>query len=417
MNTRSAGIGFWDLIVQAAYSMRDNRLRTCLSMLGIAVGVAAVIAVSAVSSGGREMVFQELQTFGLKSVWVFRNFEDKDPHRLVRPGTGIDNQDFKHLRLHCCSSLKRLSPVVEQSDGWIVQQGSRYGNPEIIGVDSDYLAINNERLTVGRSFRVQDIRGRRAVALLAPTAARDLFGAQANIVGRSFRIKGRKFTVIGMLKSKSRSFLSSIGSSGGEDANNRILIPYTIAQQLNGHNSIFYLQGEALAITQAEQAAKQIMASLTRRNGGNYSYNKITMASYIDNFEKILRGVALIGVVAASVSLLVGGIGIVSVMSTAVLERTREIGLRKALGASQHDILFQFLIEAVLMSTFGGLIGLVLGISANEVLEQLSGFTLIPSHQASVLGLGAAMTVGILAGFYPARRAARLHPVEALRYE
>jgi ABC-type antimicrobial peptide transport system permease subunit len=409
---------FSDRFSQALYALKDNLRRTLLSILGIAVGIAAVMAVGAISKGGNYLIFSELETFGLNSLWVFRNHEDKDPHRMVREGTGIDNDDYHALSSGCCAAVRRISAMVRGSLGrrTMIQAINRYSNAYVQGVDVTLTTINNDVIVQGRSFRARDIASRRAVAILGPTATEDLFGA-ASPIGREFRIGSRKFTVIGVLEAKSRDFLASIGSVGGQDANNRILIPYTTFQQMLGHKQINFLQAEAVTQVQAGAAAEQIIAVLRRHNGRNYAYKSDTMATYITTTQRILDGVTMIGIIAASVSLLVGGMGIMNLMSTSVLERTREIGLRKAVGAREQDILLQFLLEAMVISTLGGIIGLTLGTGASIVLAEVTDFPLTPSFTVIVIALVVSVAVGIISGYLPARRAARLHPVEALRYE
>jgi len=409
---------FIDRFSQALFALKDNLRRTLLSILGIAVGIAAVMAVGTVSKGGNYLIFSELETFGLNSLWVFRDRNDKDPNRMVREGTGIDNDDYQALTSDCCPAVRRVSAMVSNSSGKriIIQATNRYSNAQLQGVDTALTTIANDIISQGRPFRARDIASRRAVAILGPTAVEDLFGA-ASPIGREFRIGNRKFTVIGVLEAKSRDFLASIGSAGGQDANNRILIPYTTFQQMQGHKRINYLQAEAVTQTQAAVAAEQLIAVLKRHNGRNYAYKSDTMDTYINTTQRILNGVAMIGIVAASVSLLVGGMGIMNIMSTSVLERTREIGLRKAVGARRRDIMLQFLLEAVVISTVGGIIGLTLGTGASIILAELTGFPLTPSFNVIIIALIVSVAVGIISGYLPARRAARLHPVEALRYE
>lgn len=407
-----------DRMLQAFFALKENRLRSILSILGIAVGIAAVMAVGTISKGGNYLVFSELKTFGLNSVWVYRDRRDKDPHRLIRQGTGLDNYDLQALHAPCCNAVKRFSPVVlNRATRQIIQTINRYSNAQIYGVNDEYLHINNDKLVQGRGFRPRDIQRRRAVAILAPTTVKDLFGENAAPIGREFRIGLRRFTVIGVLEGKSRDFLASIGSAGGEDANNRILVPYTLYQQMNANKAINFFHIEAATLQQAEQAAKQVIAVLDRRNSKNYKYRSETMATYIGTAQRILDGVALIGIVAASISLLVGGMGIMNIMSTSVLERTREIGLRKAIGARKRDIRLQFLMEAAVISTIGGIIGLSLGAGASILLAVLTGFPLTPSPVIIIIALIVSILVGVASGFLPARRAANLHPVEALRYE
>lgn len=363
-------------------------------------------------------MFSELETFGLKSVWVFRDRQDKDPHSAVRKGTGIDNDDYAAVRAGCCPAVGRVSPVVyDFGKRQLVRAGNRYSNASVEGVGSEYTVITNDTLALGRSFRIQDEERRRPVAIIGPQPHADLFGAAQNPLGREIRIGQQKYTVVAVLKAKSRSFLASIGSAGGQDANNRILIPYTLYQQQLGKKESNWLQAEAVSQDQASAAVSQIIDTLKRRHGDRYAYKGEMVAQYIDTADRILQGVALIGVVAASVSLLVGGLGIMNIMSTSVLERTREIGLRKAIGARRRDILLQFLAEAVFISTLGGMLGLMVGALASYGLALATDFPLAPSWFMVVIALIVSVGVGVLSGYYPARRAARMRPVVALRYE
>jgi ABC-type antimicrobial peptide transport system permease subunit len=406
-----------ELLREALLALSSNRLRSALSVTGIAIGIAAVMTVSAVSSGGRVFVIKELETFGLRSVWVYRDYADKDPHRRVRRGSGIDEQDLGVLDGPCCPAVSRFSPVVLGKGRPVVQAGNRYSNAVVKGVGTHFSAINNDRLRLGRGLRTDDVRGRRPVALIGETVARDLFPGAINPVGRSLRIDGRKHRVVAVLGYKSRDLLASIGSEGGEDANNRILIPYTLAQQRNGNREISYLQAEARSLAGAERAVSQIKGVLQRRHRGAYRYEKVTLASYLETVDRILAGIAAMGVVAASTSLLVGAIGVAGIMSTAVIERTREIGVRMALGARRRHIMTQFLAEAVLISLSGGLLGLIVGLAAGGLMDLAVGFSLVPTAGGILVGLMVSVLVGLASGYFPARRAARLRPVQALSHE
>ena len=411
-------IFFFDRFNQALYALRDNLRRTILSILGIAVGIGAVMAVGTISKGGNYLIFSELETFGLNSVWIFRDRGDRDPNKVFREGSGIDNHVYQALKNDCCPAVRHLSAMVVNSRGKrnIIQLANNYSNARVQGVDHQLTKIANDDIVQGRAFHPRDIERRRTVAILGPQAAKDLFGT-ASPIGKDFRIDGRKFTAVGILKSKSRDFLSSIGSIGGQDANNRILIPYTAYQQMLGHKQINFLQAEAIEQSKAQDAAKQLIQVIKRNTSSHYAFKFDTMATYIATTDRILDGVAMIGIVAASVSLLVGGMGIMNIMSTSVLERTREIGLRKSVGAKKRDIMLQFLLEAVVISTVGGIIGLTLGTIASLILAEVTGFPLTPSFIVILIALFVSVSVGIISGFLPAKRAAHLHPVESLRYE
>ncbi|MES9946808.1 MAG: ABC transporter permease [Candidatus Thiodiazotropha sp.] len=404
-----------ELIKEALRALRENRLRSLLSVVGIAIGIAAVMTVSAVSSGGKAFVMKELETFGLRSVWIVRDYNDKDPNRRVRLGSGLVEQDLAVLGGDCCPSVRRLSPVLLLQKDVIIQWGNRYSNADIKGVNADFLSINNDRLKQGRGFRKKDISGRRPVVLIGETVAKDLYPQAERVIGRHLRIGGRKYRVIGVLQYKSRDLLASIGSEGGDDANNRILLPYTVVQQMNGNRQISYLQAEAVSLVEAERATAQLTQVLQRRHRGAYQYTQVTLASYLKTVDRILGGITAMGVVAASTSLLVGGIGVAGIMSTAVVERIREIGVRMAVGATRRQILFQFLAEAVLISVIGGFAGLTIGLILGGLLDLVTGFPLIPTTTGVLVGLLVSVLVGLASGYYPAQRAAGFLPVEALR--
>lgn len=420
MSTSASHVSYFsDLILQAVWALKDNRLRAMLSVMGIAIGITAVMVVGTISKGGREAVFAELQTFGLRSIWVMRDRRVKDPIRVVREGTGVDEGDYQAIRSGCCPAVSRATPIVSaRNSTQLVHAAGNYSDAAVHGVGEDYLAINNDVIRTGRWLGRDDIPRRRNVAVIGPDAQSDLFGAYQDPLGKEFRIGAYKFTVIGVLNEKSRDFLSSIGSSGGGNANNRILIPFTVYQEILGtRDEISWIQAEATDLSEAGIAVGQLLSMLKRRHQGRYDYKAETMAQYIATAERILGGVSIVGVIAASVSLLVGGMGIMNIMSTSVLERTREIGLRKAIGAKRRDILAQFLMEAVLISGIGGLMGLMLGIVASVLLAVLANFPLILSFWGIVVAIVVSIAVGLLSGYYPAYRAAIMQPVVALRYE
>lgn len=407
-----------DICIESFHALKDNRFRTILSVLGITAGIAAVMIVGLVGKAGRSIIFSELETFGLKSVWVFRNYTDKDPNRAVRPGTGIETADYIAIRAAGVSTIRLISPEIYQTKSDLrVSYGNKYSNAQATGVGADYLEIGNDTLIHGRPFLKGDLTRKRQVAIIGTEVQKDLFGQLRNPVGREIRVGKRKFTIVGVLAEKSRDFLASIGTGGGQNTNNRLLIPYSIFQQMTGSKQIDLINAEAISVEDAEPTASKIKMILKRRHRDNYDYKSETMAQYIQTTENILRLVTLIGVVAASVSLFVGGMGIVNIMSTSVIERTREIGIRKALGASHMQILLQFLMEAIFISLVGGSLGLVIGLGMGKAVELITGTSLSISWPTVLISLAVSIGVGLISGFYPAHRAAKLKPVEALRFE
>lgn len=406
-----------NIAAEAIAAIKLNRLRSILSILGISIGIMAVMAVSTVSRGGRVIIFSELETFGLRSVWVTRDYEDKDPQRAVRLGTGISNEDIAQLQATCCPSVRRITPIISHpQQRFSARAEGKYSRPTMYGVGADYLAINNDTLEEGRPIHVGDEKRSRKVVLIGSDIKRELFGDGRSAVGKDLRLGEERMQVIGVIAPKDRSFLSSIGSAG-ENANTRVLMPYTTYQRIFDTKDVSLIQAEAIGVADAKAAVDEVIAFLKRRNGDRYAYRGDTMAQYIATANRILQGVSIIGIVAASVSLFVGGMAIMNIMSTAVLERTREIGLRKAIGASYADILLQFLLEAVTLSISGGIVGLVFGASVSYLLSLLTGFPLNPSLWSLGVAFFVSVFVGVASGFYPAHRAASVHPVVALRYE
>lgn len=407
-----------DISAQALWSLRDNRMRTLLSILGIFMGIVAVMAVGTVTKSVKDFVFTELASYGLNTIWVYREQEEESPYGTVRSGSGINNKDLLALKKGCCSAVNNFSPEV-YFDNWqqLFRNGSRYNNALLEGVDHAFFDIAREKFAVGRNFRNEDILRRRHVAIIGSEAYKQLFGEHQNPMGKSIRTGDFKFTVIGVLKKKEREFLASIGAAENYDVNNRIFIPYTVHQQMIGNKEIHQLIIEAKSPEVTQLAIDQIIAQLKRNHGERYSYATDTMDYWVETANSILDKISLIGLVAASVSLLVGGIGIMNIMTTSVVERTREIGIRKAIGATRKNIEHQFLIEAVVISTLGGCIGLIIGYGGSYIAQQWLEVPLIPPVSVVLVGLGVSIIVGLASGYYPAKRAAAMEPVKALRYE
>jgi putative ABC transport system permease protein len=406
-----------DVFIQAIYSLSDNKLRTVLSILGIAVGIAAVMAVGSVIQSAREYIFAEFQTYGLKTIWIYRDWGDDNENRVVRQGSGIDNDDFEVIQRGCCSAVQRATPVVySQKYTVTVNNGNEFYDAPVEGVGLDYLSINNDTILVGRNFSRSDIEHRKEVAIIGLKAAEMLFGKNSSYLNKTFRLYKRKYTVIGVLADKKREIIAQLGIDN-YDINGRVLVPYTVYQSILGSKDVHTLQAEAVSMDKTHEASKQLQDLLQRSHAGRFKYTTETMDGWINQAKTYLRNISLVGLFIASVSLLVGGMGIMNIMSTSVIERTREIGVRKAIGAQNHDILFQFLMEATYVSTIGGFIGLLLGIVAVYVVSIISQYDLDPSWSMAIIAIIVSMLVGIVSGFYPAYRAANLRPVDALRFE
>jgi len=409
-------IALTDRVGQAVAALRDNRLRTALSVLGIAIGIAAVMIVSTISRGGNHLVFSELQTFGLNSAWIYRDWDNDSPLERRREGSGIDSRDIAALQAARGElGIRHLSPIVQDYGEPSARRGGRFANVQLIGASVAYPDIVNDTLLGGRRLMHHDVAQRLPAALVAPEVIAKLFDDGEDPLGRTIEVGERRVRIVGLLAGKSRDFLSSIGSAGGQNANDRIVVPWTWLQRVRGDRAVDHLHIAVEDFDRAGQTADGIAQLLARRHDGLFNYTRETMATYIATTDSILSGVAIVGTIAASVSLLVGGMGIMNMMGTAVLERTREIGLRRAVGAWRRDILWQFLIEAALISLVGGLLGLAIGAVISLIVVWLTGFPLLPSVPVIVGALLVSVLVGVLSGLLPARRAAKLEPVIALR--
>jgi ABC-type antimicrobial peptide transport system permease subunit len=380
------------------------------------IGICAVTVVGTVSQGVKKYIYQELDTYGLETLWIYRKWEDKNPFRSTREGSGIDNDDLKFLQ-SCCESVKRVTPVVYSSEKGIqMRSKGKYTKTNLEGVGINYLDINNDKLVLGRNFREEDIQHRKPVAIIGTKIRDELFGSHSNPITQVLRWGEIRLTVIGVLDFKDRSILAQLGTDD-YDVNQRVLIPYTLYQQQFGSKEIHTLQAEALNISVTKKALDELIEVLKRRHNYHYEYVAESMDGWISTAEDLLRKISFIGLMAALISLLVGGMGIMNIMSTSVVERTREIGIRKALGAYRRDILLQFLMEATAISIIGGILGMILGIFAGFGISYISGYDMGVSWSTAFLAVLVSIAVGMMSGYYPAHRAASLKPVDALRYE
>lgn len=407
------------LIAEAFEALADNRLRSALSLLGVAIGIASIIVVSSIASSGREMVFHELETFGLRTFWVFRIVASDDRLEKDVIGSGINTTDFKDLLRRNLPSISRLSPVVELSNEKVIaSKSARTVRVRLQGVNQDFNQINGDEILSGRFLSAYDVTNHQDVAVIGRGVAEKLFPAGGDLISQKFSIGDTWFTIIGVLQEKSRDLITSLGAGGGEETSARILIPYTTHQKLIGDSDfVSYLQGQSTELHSSDEAIRSITDALNIRYKNAFRYKGESMSTYVSTANNILGGVSMIGIVAAAVSLLVGGLAIMNIMTTSVIERTKEIGLRRAIGASQLAIRMQFLVEAVLISLAGGVIGILFGLGIVRTVAVFSTLVLDISFDGILLAMLSTFAVGIASGYYPALTASRLEPVEALRHE
>ena len=398
-------------------ALRVNKLRSALTMLGIIIGVGAVIAMVAVGAGASARVAEQIQSLGSNAIIVLSGSTTSSG---IRIGTGsqltISEDD--------AAALQRDVPAVQVAAPAIrgtaqVVYGNLNWGTVIQGVTPEYLEAREWALTEGRAFTTEEVDGAAKVALLGQTTALNLFG-EGDPNGQIIRIKKVPFTVLGVLDRKGQS-------AWGQDQDDTILIPISTAKkkvlgrsQSNpravGSISVKVRAGEDMA--EAESQIKDLLRQ--RHKLQPYQDDDFwlrNLAEVLQAQEESSKVMTYLLAAIASISLLIGGIGIMNIMLVSVTERTREIGLRMAVGARGRDILTQFLVEAVTLSVIGGLIGIGIGLGSSEAISYYFGWRTQVSPQAIGMAFGFAATVGVFFGFYPARKAARLDPIDALRYE
>jgi putative ABC transport system permease protein len=392
---------------EAARSLFANKLRSALTALGIVIGVAAVIAVIAIGQGGKAVVINELEGWGSNMMWVEPN--DKAYDDTVRR-TPMDDKD-----LGAFSAYDEVIAVAPLAD---VRSDARYrGNSEAVrmrGTTADFRLIRAFGLSEGRFLSQADDEGQLKVAVLRPGIRDKLFGKGAPSVGKIVRIGNSEFTVVGVTEEYKRGF-----TNDGTD-NDTIFIPFSVAQKMRGTWEVRFIFLKVESADMIDEVGSRITSHLNRRYGlmGGESRFQVGKAKeIIASANRILGTMAAIISGIAAISLLVGGIGIMNIMFVSVVERTREIGVRKAIGAKRADILSQFLIEAVSLCLMGGGIGTLIGVGGAQLASLLARWPSLISWGSVVLALGVSLAIGAFFGIYPAYRAAKLDPVEALRFE
>lgn len=400
-------------ILKVAYrALLRNKMRSSLTMLGIIIGVGAVIAMLAIGQGAKKMVNDQIASLGDNLLNVFPgSFQSGGVRAGAGTMTSLTEDDVKAIKENCPAVL-RISPVVRT--GAQVVAGNLNWATSIQGYSPDFIFIRSWPLASGTFFTEQDVRGATKVCILGKTVADNLFPDQ-DPTGEIIRIKKLPFRVLGVLSPKGQSAF-------GQDQDDIIIVPYSTAQKkIMGITRINSIIASAVDRTQINLAGKQITSLLRQRHkilpGENDDFtvrSQLDIASAAGSTSKIMT--ILLGAI-ASISLIVGGIGIMNIMLVSVTERTREIGIRMAVGAKSRDILTQFLVESMALSFMGGVIGIILGILSSQLISILLRWPIFTSALSIVLSFLFAGFVGVFFGFYPARKASLLDPIEALRYE
>lgn len=392
-------------------SLIANKLRSLLTMLGIIIGVAAVIALVSIGNGVKQDIEDSISSLGSNLLVVL-------PGALRTPGARSSQGSMKSLKISDYEAIAKLEGVKAASPmtngSYVVIYQNKNWTTSVAGVNSNFQDVNNWTMTSGRFFSDKNVQNRERVAVVGQTVVKNLF-TDEDPVGKEIRVKNIPFRVIGVLKSKGNGTM-------GNDQDDTVLIPYTTSmERVEG---IDYLR-RVYVVAKDDGGIDRLQADIENLLRVRHNIKDTNLDDFnIQNMKSIMETVAqttgtftlFLGAVAA-ISLVVGGIGIMNIMLVSVTERTREIGVRKALGATYSVIVTQFLIEAVVISLMGGFIGIAFGIGASKVIGMVSGMSTIVSVPTIIMSFAFSMAIGLIFGIYPARKAAKLNPIDALHYE
>ena len=392
-------------------SLVANKLRSLLTMLGIIIGVAAVIALVSIGNGVKQDIEDSISSLGSNLLVVL-------PGAPRTPGARSSQGSMKSLKISDYEAIAKLEGVKAASPmtngSYVVIYQNKNWTTSVAGVNSNFQDVNNWTMTSGRFFSDKNVQNRERVAVVGETVVKNLF-TDEDPVGKEIRVKNIPFRVIGVLKSKGNGTM-------GNDQDDTVLIPYTTSmERVEG---IDYLR-RVYVVAKDDGGIDRLQADIENLLRVRHNIKDTNLDDFnIQNMKSIMETVAqttgtftlFLGAVAA-ISLVVGGIGIMNIMLVSVTERTREIGVRKALGATYSVIVTQFLIEAVVISLMGGFIGIAFGIGASKVIGMVSGMSTIVSVPTIIMSFAFSMAIGLIFGIYPARKAAKLNPIDALHYE
>lgn len=399
----------WKVIQIAFRGIAANKMRSFLTMLGIIIGVASIIAMISIGEGAKKQVTESIQRFGTN---LLRVRPGAARHGHVRTGSvetlmiedaNAINKNISHVR-HVASQVRNMAQV---------KYGNKNATTSIIGTVPQFTEVNNFPVAAGSFFDVKDVQLMKKTAVLGTTVKQDLFG-EGIAVGKHIKIKGVNFLVIGVMKTK--------GQTSWRDPDDQIFIPITTSQKRvfrQDYVDNIYIQVESQEyIKEVKDSVERLLTRMHRiPAGGEPDFNIRDYSEFIATLQETGRTFTILLGSIAAVSLLVGGIGVMNIMIVSVTERTREIGIRMAVGARRRDILRQFLIEALVITILGGISGVVLGILISHGVSWFGAWDTIITTSSVLLAFLFSVLVGIVFGLYPARKASLMKPIEALRYE
>lgn len=403
---------FTELLKMAWRSLGANKLRTFLTMLGVIIGVTSVIALVSVGMGVKKNILDNISRLGSNMLIVMPGSANRGGMRGAAGSVITLTYDDAEAIKNKIKNVEYVSPTVQGS--YQVVYGHENWNTTVTGVIPEYVAIQSLELKSGLFFSAYDVDVRNRVAVIGPTVAANLFES-INPVGKKIRIGNAPYTIIGVLESKGQS-------SGGQDQDDTVLIPLTTAQErlvgVTYVRSINVQVSDADKMDEVQSNIEKLLRQRHRiRTGAEDDFNVRNLTTLMETMTSTTTMITLLLGAIAGISLIVGGVGIMNITLASVTERTREIGIRKAIGATYSNIMLQFLIESTMISIIGGIIGILIGIIAAQAISKFGNFTTVISWVSIAASFGFALFVGIFFGMLPARKAARLDPIDALRYE
>ena len=405
---------FVDLIEETFFAVLANKVRSSLTVLGIVIGIGSVVAMISIGQGATSEVSKNIQALG-SNLLVVMPGSQMGIGMQVRGGMGSASslilEDAEAIAEQV-SDVVAVAPEVSTRKQVIVKGENT--NTSIYGVTNSYTEVKNIEIETGSFISDQNITKSSKIAVLGSDTRDDLFGENVNPIGQTVKIENMNFTVVGVTKSK--------GGTGFGSSDDLIYIPLSTAQHyFTGSNSVsninIQVKEEELMVSAEEQITNLLLTRHSITDPINADFSIMNQADILDTMSDVSGTLTLLLGAIAGISLIVGGIGIMNMMLTTVTERTREIGLRKSLGAKNKNIALQFLMESVTLTFIGGIIGIMLGWLASMLVTKFSGTTTVVSAWSIFLAFGVSAAIGIIFGYYPAKRAASLNPIEALRYE
>jgi putative ABC transport system permease protein len=380
----------------AIAGIKANKMRSFLTMLGVIIGVSTVIILVSVGQGSAKQVTGQIESLGSNLISV-----------SIRGRGEVSGLSYQEaLKLGDKPAVSGIAPTL--SGSVTVKYGTKEADTTLEGTNDQYAQVRNQKTGQGRFLLPVDIDYRQKVVILGSEVSNKLFGFGSPI-GQEVKINGVKFKVVGVLETK--------GSSMGGSSDDKVVIPITTAMRLLANPQISSISLQVKSKEDVDLAVSQLESALLRKFKDEENYRVFNQAEMLSTVNQVTGTLTMMLGGIAGVSLLVGGIGIMNIMLVSVTERTREIGIRKAIGAKRRDILRQFLVEAVVISSMGGILGILIGISGAKAIGALMKMTLVTSPQIMLLAVSFSVLVGVVFGIFPANKASRLKPIDALRFE